>query len=343
MNGKRITMVAIDLAKETFQVHGIDEKGKAVVRKTMDRERLAIFMQNLPHCTVAMEACAGSNYWSQRFVEMGHTPKLIAAQFVKAFLKSQKNDRNDAEAIAEAAQRPSMRFVAPKQRWQQDVQTVHRIRERLLRSKVSLSNQARGILLEYGITIKEGVAAFKEQVPKILEEANNELSPSIREALKDVFEEFKTIEGKKEKYDKMLEDLSEHLECKRLKAVPGVGPLVSTAFYSAVGDPNHFKNGRQVAAWLGLVPKQFSTGGKTRLGRITKRGDCYLRSLIVHGARASVTSIQKRRGSDPLSQRVLRLIETGGVNKAVIAVANRNARVMWALLKTKTDYQVAFM
>jgi len=334
------TLIAIDLAKETFQLHAVDEKGRCLYRKTVKRRELAAFIQNTPPCIVAMEACAGSNYWAQIFRAMGHTPKLIAAQYVKPFVKSQKNDRNDAEGIGEAAMRPSMRFVAVKESWQQDMQTLHRVRDRLKKEKTALDNQTRGILLEFGITIPEGIAQFKKRIPEILEDDKNGLSLSMRALVRDQYDEFLDMEKRKTKYDVMIEKLSkDHLECSRLMAIPGVGPLISTAFVSALGDPHHFKNGRQVSAWLGLVPRQYSTGGKTRLGAITKRGDCYLRALVVHGSRSCVTQIMRRQGKDPFSQRVLKLVETRGINKAVIAVANRNTRVMWALLKSKTDYR----
>lgn len=342
MNEQRITMIGIDLAKESFHLHAVDDFGRKVFSKALKRKQVSEFMQNVPACTVAMEACGGSNYWARKFRSMGHEPKLMAAQYVKPFVKSQKNDRNDAEAITEAAVRPSMRFVGVKESWQQDIQTLHRIRERLVRSKVSLSNQVRGILLEYGVTIEEGVTAFRVRLAEVLEDANLELSDSMRMTLRDLYEEFLGIDERKEKYDKQLKALAKAQEtCRRLSDVPGVGPITCTAFVSAVGDPRAFENGRQVAAWLGLVPKQYSTGGRQILGRITKRGDCYLRSLLVHGARAVVSSVLRKRGTDPFSVWVLRLADKKGANKASVAVANKNARMMWAMMRNGTDFKLA--
>ena len=339
---EKVTMLGIDLAKESFQLHGVDRKGKAILRKSLKRKQLLEFMVQFPSCTVCMEACGGSNYWAQKFLAMGHQVKLIAAQYVKPFVKSQKNDRNDAEAIVEAASRPSMRFVSPKQQWQQDIQTLHRVRQRQQRAKTALACQIRGLLMEYGITIPEGIGHLKKQLPVILEDAENGLSSTLRTLVSDLYEEFVELEVRKAKYDLQLKQISlTHESCKRLQQVPGVGPLTSTAFVASVGDVNVFKNGRQLAAWLGLVPKQCSTGGKTKLLGITKRGDIYLRSLMVHGARAVVTQATlKKDRQDSLSQRIRHLVETRGFNKTAVAIANRNARVMFAMLKKGEDYRV---
>lgn len=339
---KVISMVGIDLAKESFQIHGVDEHGKAILRKSLKRRQMLEFFATLPITTICMEACGGSNYWARKFSQMGHEVRIISAQYVKPFVKSQKNDRNDAEAIVEAASRPSMRFVSPKQVWQQDIQNLHRIRQRLQGAKTALINQTRSLLLEYGIVIKEGVTHFKKQIPLIIENPDNELTHHTRSLIKDLYDEYLALEERKSRYDAQLEELSESNEvCKRLMQVPGVGPLTSTAFVAAVGDPRNFKNGRQCAAWLGLVPRQSSTGGKTRLLGITKRGDAYLRSLLVHGARAVASSAKLRKSKSHRHDWIINLTEKKGINRVAVAIANHNVRVLWAMLKSGENYRAA--
>ncbi len=337
-----IYMIGIDLAKTNFSLHAVDRHGKCKWRKSLKRSQMLGFFSNHPAVKISMEACGGCHYWSRKFQEMGHEVFIIAAQYVKPFVKSQKNDRNDAEAIVEAAMRPNMRFVPTKQIWQQDLQTLHRVRQRVLDARVTLSNQARGLLLEYGVTINKGVSAFKTMVPLILEDAEENLSALLKSLLNDLYEEFKRLEAKKKEYDVMVKNIAEENEdCMRLMQVPGVGPLVSTAFVSGLGDPNHYKNGRQVGAWLGLVPRQFSTGGKTKLGRITKRGDSHIRQLLIHGARSYLSTIRRKGAKNRFEEKQLKMWEKKGYNKTSVAMANRNARVMWSLLKYKEDYNVA--
>lgn len=338
----KINVIGIDLAKEIFHLHAVDEKNQVVWRKKLRRKEMLEFFINLEPVLVVMEACGGSNYWAQKLIKQGHQVKLIAPSFVKPFVKSQKNDRNDAEAIVEASSRPSMRYVSPKEMWQQDIQSVHRVRTRLVRSLVDLMNQARGLLMEYGITIPEGVAQFRKQIPLILEDAGNELSSQMRTLVRDFYEEYLEVLARKKKYDQVLDDIAEQNEdCKRLLSVPGVGPLTSTMFVSAVGDANSFKNGRQVSAWLGLVPRQISTGGKTRLAGITKRGDTHLRSLLVHGARSEILACHNRKIKSDHDTWVLDMVNKKGYNKTAVALANRKSRQMWAMLKNKEEYQVA--
>lgn len=334
-------MIGIDLAKTSFSLHAVDKSGRKLWTKTLKREQLADFMANTPACKVAMEACGGCHYWSRTFRAMGHSTFIIAAQFVKPFVKSQKNDSNDAEAIVEAAMRPSMRFVATKEPWQQDIQSLHRMRQRVLESKVSLSNQVRGLLAEYGVSVGLGAKRFRTELLEAIENSENQLTDLIRRYLSELYEEYVDLESRVRKFDKELERVAKtDPSCKRLMTVPGVGILTSTAFVSAVGDPNHFRNGREVGAWLGLVPSQFSTGGRTKLGRITKRGDCYLRQLMVHGARSFLCYLKKRQAEDAYSLRAEKLWKEKGYNKACVALANRNARIMWALLKNQQEFVV---
>lgn len=335
-----LKIIGIDLAKESFQVHGVDSKGKAVLKKTLRRKDFLPFFANISCVTIYLEACGGSNYWARKMIQLGHQVRIISAQYVKPFLKNQKNDANDAEAIVEAGSRPAMQFVSHKEIWQQDIQSLHRIRQRLQDSKVALINQARCLLLEYGLDIPQGVAQFRKNIPIILEDATNELTDLMRTTVWDLYEEYLLIEKRKEKYDVELEKISKTNEiCKRLQQVPGIGPLTSTAFVASVGDPSHFKNGRQTAAWLGLVPKQHSTGGKTRLFGITKRGDVYLRSLLVHGGRAVVSNIKRMKVKNTRQEWIEKMLDKKGVNTTAIAIANHNVRVMWAMMISGANYK----
>lgn len=339
-----IYRVGIDLAKQNFEICGVDRIGKVLLRKSLKRSRLCEFIANLPTTIICMEACGGSNYWARKFISMGHEVRLVPAQHVKPFVKSQKNDRNDALAITEAAARPTMHFTSIKQAWQQDIQSLHRVRSRIVGSLTALRNQMRGLVAEYGIVIAQGMSQFNKSIPLILEDADNELSGQMRELIFDLFEEYKALGVRKQKYDKMIERLSRTNEfCRKLTEVPGVGPLTSTAFVAHIGDPGFYKNGRQAAAALGLVPKQNSSGGKQVLLGITKQGDRYLRSLLVHGARAYVSYIERRSGETMslYEAKIKGMLEKKHMNKVVVAVANRNARVMLALLKNGESYRAA--
>lgn len=334
------SIIGIDLAKEVFQFHGVDHKGVVLLRKSLKRKDFLVFFSNLKPCVVCMEACGGSNYWARKLIKMGYEVRIISAQYVKPFLKHQKNDANDAEAIVEAASRISMKFVAPKQIWQQDIQSLHRIRQRLQSSKVALSNQIRSLLMEYGIVMPEGTVQFKKQIAVVLEDASNELTEMMRATVLDLYEEYKEIEVRKEKYDQKLEEISKTNEvCKRLCEIPGVGPLTSTAFVASVGDAKNFKNGRQAAAWLGLVPRQHSSGGRARLFGITKRGDVYLRSLLVHGGRAVANNIKRMKIKTKRHEWAEKIMDKKGSNITSIAIANHNVRVMWALMSSGERYK----
>lgn len=341
---KGISRLGIDLAKNIFELCGVDNRGHVIFRKTLKRNQLLQFVIQLQPTTVCMEACGGAHYWARKFQDMGHKVELIPAQHVKPFVKSQKNDRNDALAITEASVRPTMHFVQPKQIWQQDIQAMHRVRSRLLAQMVELTNQTRGLLIEYGITMGTGNTAFKKNIPLIIEDGSNDLTDQLRLIVQDQFEEYLLLEKRKSRYDKLLETLAkQNPVCKRLTQVPGVGPLISTIFAAHIGDAQFFKNGRQAAALLGLVPRQRSTGGRTILNGITKRGDIYLRSLLVHGARAVVSSsaIKPKEQLSAYQSKIRDMLETKHMNKVVIAVANRNVRVMLTMLKTGEDYKAA--
>ena len=334
------TTVGIDLAKNMFHVHGADEKGHRVFTQRVSRSRLREFIANLPSCLIGMEACGGAHYWARCFQAMGHTVRLISPQFVKPFVKSNKNDRNDAEAICEAVCRPTMRFVAIKSIEQQDRQALHRVRQRLIGQRTALINQIRGLLSEYGIVIARQPAALRRRLPEVLEDGDNELSPSARCLFSQLHDELIEIQHRLNPVDQAIKDLAAQDEtCRRLQDVEGVGPLTATALTAAVGDARVFENGRQFAAFLGLVPRQYSSGGKERLGGISKRGDTYLRTLLIHGARAAVRSARKK--DTARANWIRRLEQRCGLQKTIVAVANKNARVLWALMARGEVYKAA--
>lgn len=336
-----IYRLGIDLAKQNFELCGVDREGKVLLRRSVKRKNLLTFMTQLLPTRVCMEACGGANYWARKFLEMGHEVSLVPAQYVKPFVKSQKNDRNDALAITEACARPTMSYVSVKQVWQQDIQSVHRIRSRIVKNLTEVRNQIRGLLAEYGVVMSEGVSKFRKQLPLILEDSNNELTADFRELLNDLWQEYRALESVRNKYDRKIESIARCNEtCHKLTQVPGIGPVTSTAFAAHIGDASFYKNGRQAAASLGLVPRQNSSGGKQILLGITKRGDRYLRSLLVHGARAVVSSAAKMpmENASPFERKIKSMLEKKHMNKVTVAIANRNARVMLAMMKHGEDY-----
>lgn len=332
-----ITLLGIDLAKNVFQITGMDSKGNPVLRKKLTRTKLVETVANVPACTIVMEACGGSNHWCRKFSSLGHTTKLISPQFVKPFVKTNKNDRNDSEAICEAASRPTMRFVSPKSIEQEDIQAVHRIRTRLVAERTALINQIRGLLAEYGIVIPQGVHKVRQELPLILEDAENELTSFSRGLFADLYEELLDKNRRIEIYnDKINIIFKENDDCQRISKIEGVGPITATAIVATIGNPNVFKNGRHFAAYLGLVPKQSSSGNKERLLGISKRGDNYVRSLLVHGGRSVVNRVATK--DDARSKWLLALKLRRGANKAAVALANKNARIIWAILSSNSQY-----
>ena len=333
-------VLGIDIAKRLFHAIGMDERGTIVFRKRLSRHDLIPFIAKLPPVRIGVEACGGAHYWARRFREYGHEVKLMAPQFVKPYVKSNKNDSRDAEAIAAAVTRPTMRFVPIKDVAQQDIQALHRVRERLMGERTALVHEVHGLLHEYGIVIPKGVAKFRQAVVSKLESAKDKLSALSQEMFWQLVEEFAALEKQLAYYQEKLEALATtHPECQRLMTIPGIGPLTATALVAAVSDASAFKNGRQFAAWLGLVPRQHSTGGKERLLGISKRGDSYLRKLLVHGARATIRWVGRK--TDRRSQWMRQLIERRGKNRTAVAVANKNARIVWALLTSHQAYDLA--
>jgi transposase len=318
----------------------MDERGKIVLRKRLSRHDLRPFMAQLPPMRLGMEACGGAHYWARRLRAHGHEVKLMAPQCVKPYVKSNKNDSRDAEAIAEAVTRPTRRFVPAKDVDQQDIQALHRVRERLMGERTALVNEVHGLRHEYGIVIPKGVAKFRQAVREQLASEPDTLTPLSQEMCGKVVEEFVALEEQLAYYQEKLDTLAKrHPECQRLLTIPGIGPFSATALVAAVSDARAFKNGRQFAAWLGLVPRQHSTGGKERLLGISKRGDTYLRKLLVHGARATIRWVGRK--ADRRSQWIRQLVERRGKNRTAVAVANKNARIVWALLTSHQVYQPA--
>ena len=335
-----VTIVGIDLAKSVFRLHGCDEEGRAVLRKQLTRGQLLAFIAQLPVCTVAMEACASAHYWAREIEQLGHRVRLINPRFVKPYVKANKNDASDAEAICEAAGRRSMRFVPVKTAAQLEVQALHRVRQQLVKSRTALINQVRGLLAEHGIVISQGRAQLQRALPRILEDADHRLSGIMREILSEIGERLKFIEARLHQYELHIERLfRQDPRCRRLAEVAGVGPLIATALVAAVGNAAEFKNGRELAAYLGLVPRHRATGGRTQMLGISKRGDRYLRSLLIHGARAALWTIARR--GDQRSAWAARLKLRRGSNVAAVALAHKNARVLWALLSRGEGYRGA--
>jgi len=333
-----LAFLGIDLAKQSFQLHGINRDGRTILKKKLSRKKLSEFIAQLPACTIGIEACGGSNHWTRVFERFGHTVHMIAPQFVKPFVKSNKNDAADAEAICEAVQRPSMRFVPAKSVEQQDMQSLHRIRSQAVARRTAQANQIRGLLMEYGVIIPQGISHIRKSIPQILEDADNELTTLFRELLAELYHEMVHLDERIKTLEDKLEALcGQNEDCQRLLSIPGVGLLSATAMVAAIGDISAFKNGRELAAWLGLVPRQHSTGGKPTLLGISKRGDTYLRTLLIHGGRTVVRVADKHQ--DQRSKWIAQLDGRRGKNIAAVAVANKNARVAWALLSHQSVYQ----
>ncbi|MEE8311212.1 MAG: IS110 family transposase [Candidatus Binatia bacterium] len=336
----KISRVGMDLAKQVFEVCGVDRRGKVRLRKTLRRARVLEFFAQLEPCVVGIEACGSAHYWARKLTGIGHEVKLIAPQFVRPYRKNEKNDANDAEAICEAVSRPSMRFVAIKSEEQQAVLTLHRARHLLVGERTALVNQIRGLLAEYGIIVAPGVAKVRRALPDIIEDAEQSLPGLARQTFAEMNDRLADLDRRSLAYDRRIELLAHEMPAaQRLMQLEGIGPVTATALIATVGNARVFDNGRQFAAWLGLVPRQYSTGGKPRLGRITKRGDTYLRTLLIHGARSAMRTLGRR--TDAKSRWAQELKVRRGYNKTAVALAARNARILWAMLAHDEDYRPA--
>jgi transposase len=335
-----VTTIGIDLAKNIFQLHGVDKHGKAVLRKRLNREELLPYLANLPPCLIGIEASGGAHYWGREIRKLGHDVKMMPPQYVKPYVKNNKNDYNDAEGICEAVSRPNMRFVPIKTEMQQEIMMMHRMRSQLIQMRTAHVNQLRGFLLEYGVAIPRGIERFRAELPGVLAALQGKLSSELLNMFEEMQKELARFDEQIHACDKKVAQIGRaHPVCKKLMGVEGIGPLTSSAVVGSVADPASFRNGRQFAAWLGVVPRQHSSGGKTVLQGISKRGDVYLRTLLIHGARAVVAAIGKKM--DARSQWIRRIKDRRGFNVATVALANKNARILWALMTRDEEYRTA--
>lgn len=334
-----ITTIGIDLAKNTFSLHGTDAQGKTVLKKTVSRGKLLEQFANLPPCVVGMEACSGAHHWARELRALGHDARIIAPRFVTPYRRKGKNDNNDAEAICEAVSRPTMHFVSVKSSEQQAILCLHRIRQQVVAERTAQINQIRGLLSEFGLIMPKGRYAAQHSIPDLLEDADNGLPILARRLLHDVWQRIMHLNQQILAYDRELEALArQNQTARQLMTIPGVGAITATALVASITDPKQFRNGRQLAAWLGLTPRQYSTGGKTRLGRITKQGDKYLRMLLIHGTRAVLAALKDKQ--DRTSCWVRELIARRGYKKAAVALAAKQARIIWALLNRGESYRL---
>ena len=322
-----ITTVGIDLAKNVFSLHGVDDRGREVLRRTIRRAQLLSVVAQLPACLIGLEACSGAHEWARQFSALGHTVRLMAPKFVAPYRRGGKNDGNDAEAICEAVSRPSMRFVPVKSAAQQSVLALHRVRQGFVEERTATLNRIRGLLAEFGHVLPQRAVEVRRRLPALLDQ----LPPLAARALGDLQAHVRVLDERVVEYERELARLARGDErAQQVQALCGVGPLTASAIIASVGSAHEFDNGRQFAAWLGLVPRQYSTGGKTRLGHITRRGDPYLRTLLVLGARAVLQAASRRE--DRLSRWALSVRERRGYHRACVAIAAKNARIVWALL-----------
>jgi transposase len=333
---EQITTVGIDLAKNVFSLHGVDAAGKTVLRRTVRRDRLVETVAQLSPCLIGMEACSGAHEWGRRFEQYGHRVKLMAPKFVAPYRKSGKNDGNDAEAVCEAVSRPSMRFVPVKSAEQQALLALHRVRYGFVVERTAIINRLRGLMAEFGVVLPLRAVTVRRQAAQAAEA----LPQLARGAIGDLLEQLRALDERIEAYDRQIEQQAKLSEpAQRLMAIRGIGATTALAIVATVGNAREFKNGRQFAAWIGLVPSQHSTGGKPRLGHISKRGDAYLRNLLVQGARSVLHTAAGRE--DRLSRWVLKLQDRRGYYRTLVAIANKNARIAWALLARDQELAIA--
>ncbi len=336
----RIAYLGVDLAKHVFHVCGMTRHGKVVLEKRFTRARLERFTAQLPPCRVGLEACGSAHHWARLLIGQGHDARLIAPHFVKPFVKSNKNDARDAEAICEAVSRPNMRFVPVRSEASQAVQLLHRMRERIVKSRTRTITQLRSMLSEFGVVVPLGANQFRKRVPEILEDGENGLLPTVRELLADGYAEVLGLDAREAQYRARIEGhVAWDERCRRLKTIPGFGDLCASALVAKFGDGEGFRNGREMAACVGVVPKQHSTGGKPKLGPISKRGDVYLRTLIVQGAQAALRCAGDKE--DGRSRWACGVRQRRHRNVAAVALANKNIRIAWALLRHGGTYREA--
>src|SRR5215831_16227773 len=334
-----ISTIGLDLGKNTFHLVGLDRRGAIVLQQKLSRGQLERRLANVPRCLIGMEACSGSHYIGRRLTELGHDVRLIPAQYVKPFLKGHKSDYRDAEAIAEAVQRPTMQFVSIKTPEQMDLLALHRVRSRLVRQRTGVANQIRGFLLERGITVRQGLMPLRKALPEILSAKSDALSPRMINLISELIQDWRRLDERIAAVSAEIEALAKQDEsCQRLMSVPGIGPIVSSAVVAAIGNGAGFKQGRDFAAWLGLIPKQESTGDRTILGKISKRGNKYVRTLFVQAAHVVLERRPRtaRQGLWPWIEQASKRLHR---NMLAIALANKLARIAWAVLARGHAYQ----
>jgi len=340
---EKVNVIGLDLAKNVFQVHAIDEQGQPVVRRQLRRAEVLKFFAKLPPCLVGMEACASAHYWGREIGGLGHQVRLMPPAYVKPYVKRGKNDAADAEAICEAVTRPNMPAVPIKNASQQAILSVHRARQGFVKARTAQANQIRGLLAEFGIIIPQGISHIAKRVPEIIEDGENELPGSFRLLIQRLVDHLKVLDQQVGELEREIQAWHRENEAsKKLAKIPGIGPMTASALVASVGNARSFRNGRQLAAWLGIVPKQHSTGGKATLLGISKRGDTYLRTLLIHGARAVIRVAERKPQPDAW---LGKLLTRRNKNVAAVALANKNARTIWALLAHdrayESDYRMA--
>lgn len=334
------TTIGIDLAKNVMQIHGADQKGKVVMKKQLKRAQMLPFFAKLTPCRIGMEACGSAHYWARKLESLGHAVQLMAPQYVKPFVKRNKNDAADAEAIREAMTRPNMPAVPIKNAEQQAILSVHRARQGFVKARTAQANQIRGLLAEYGIAIPQGIGHISKRVPEIIEDGENDLPGSFRLLIQRLLDHLKELDRQVGELEMEIQLWHrDNMASQRLAKIPGVGAMTASAMAASIGDARSFKNGRQVAAWLGIVPRQHSTGGKSTLLGISKRGDTYLRTLLIHGARAVIRMAERKPDADPWLKK---LLARRNKNVAAVALANKTARTIWALLAHDREYQAHY-
>lgn len=337
-----IKAVGIDLAKLVFSIHGVDKHSKCKLRKTIKRNKLLAEVAKLPPCIIGMEACSGAHYWAREFTKLGHDVRIMAVKFVIPYRQNEKNDANDAEAICEAVTRPKTRFVSIKSEEQQAVLCLHRIRQGLIKDRTARINRLRGLLAEFGLIMPKGRYPAQNAIGGILEDAENGLPMLARELLNDVWQSIRQLNEEILKYDRKLYALANQMKAaKRLMSIPGIGEITATAVVATVNDAKQFDTSRQFSAWIGLVPRQYSTGGIARLGKISKRGEKHIRTSLIHGARAVIANCKNK--TDRTSLWVKELVERRGFKRATVALAAKNARLIWALLRSEKEYQIDYI
>lgn len=337
----KVTTIGIDLAKSIFQVHGVDGSGKTALQKRLRRKQVLPFFAQVPACLIGMEACSSAHYWARELEKLGHRVRLMAPQFVKPYVKANKTDVADAEAICEAVTRPSMRFVPIKSIDQHTVLSLHRARSGFVKSRTALANQIRGLLGEFGIILPPGISHIARGIPEVVEDGEYELSDLFRQLLLRLRSYMLELNRQIEELEDQIAEWHRNNEdSQRLAEIPGVGVLTASALVASIADANSFKNGRELAAWLGLVPRQHSSGGKPLLLGISKRGDTYLRTLLVHGARSVVRVAPNKQ--TPTDGWTNEMSTRRPMNVVSVARANKNARIAWALLAHKRDYDAQY-